>query len=100
MDKVKSTLTKIIATWSAIGATLIALGVAGINFPPQIIELFSQDVANILEAAFNAGIAFYGAIVLVAQVIRGIFIAKEDGGEVSTRNSVDLKKIARSPFKL
>jgi hypothetical protein len=101
MNKIKSALVKVIATWSAIGAGLIGLGLAGIPIPDQFLELFSQNVADALQSVVDAGFMFYGTIVSLAQIVRTIFIAKEeDGGEVSTRNLSDIKKISWSPFKV
>lgn len=102
MDKIKSIITKAIATWSAIGFALIAIGTSGIiDIPAEWLELFSANIADKLQVAFDLLFDAFGAFVLVAQAIRAVFATKTEKGTVTkVLTNKDRRSILWSPFKV
>lgn len=99
MDKIRSTITRILATWVGIGTALIAIGSTGlIPIPEVLVELFSQEVADILGGIADAIITAVGAVISGAQVIRAILIGQENPDQLGVRDAKSVKKLRRSPF--
>lgn len=101
MDKFKTAIVKALAVWSGLGTALIALGASGIiNIPSSWLGLFSASFIEQVQVVFDLGIQTYGAILVVAQVIRGIFVAKQSEGQIKVLDTKQTKSLIRSPFKI
>lgn len=98
MDKVKSVITKILATWVGIGTALVALAVSGvIPVPELLINFFSGEAAALIGTVTDVILATIGSVITFAQAFRALLIGQETG-EVSVRTLDSLKILRRSPF--
>lgn len=102
MDKFKNFITKVTATWAAIGAALITLSATGfINIPDVIENLFSQNVSDALNVALQASLVALGAVIEFYQILRAIFAVEPiEGGEIKTLSASDKVSFTVNPFKL
>lgn len=100
MDKIKSTITKILSAWVGIGTALMFIGATGlIPIPEILLNLFSKDIANLIGGTTDAILTAVGAVIAAAQVFRGILIGQEQpAGQISSRSVESLKSLRRSPF--
>ena len=91
MDKFKEGVAKVLRTWVAIGLSLVALSASDlIEIPLSLVQLFSQDTADIIASTIDAILAAYGSVIALWQVIRGYFATqKPDEGEEALAKSVE-----------
>lgn len=100
MQKIRDFITKVLAAWVGIGTALVLIGNSGlVDIPESWLGLFSQNTAVLLQETFDIVFQAIGAVVLAAQTIRGIFLAKEPTPEVQVLSSKDKVAYYLNPFK-
>jgi len=86
-------VTKVAATWAAIGSLLIIITSQGVSLPTWVVDLFSQTFVD--EA-----LKLLGAIIDFLAFAKLIFGSKASESEISILSVAAKKKFAFNPFKV
>lgn len=104
MESIQSKISKILATWAAIGTTIAVLGASGfVTLPDVVVALFSQEFIAQFEVLVNSLLTAYGSAITFVQFFRGYILGKtidSNSDSASASNVSIIKVLKSSPFAL